>query len=155
MVSSTHKVFDGGLESLEKKLKKLKSTKGVQVGIFQDQKYPKTGASLIEVALVHEHGSQKQNIPKRAVLIPTALKNKKEISTKFSIAAKKVLGGSDPQIENAKIASWFSGEVKKTIREGGYPFTPNTPATIARKKGNNTPLRESGLFMKSITWQQE
>jgi len=152
-MSLIHKKMNGGIEGLTKRIMKLKGS--IAVGVFDTLKYPNSGVSVLDVAMIHEFGSAKRGIPKRSFIRSTADKNKDIIKNKLKEITKKVVvDGADGSKLRGQTGVWFANEIKKTIRAGGVPFAANKKQTIKRKKGNNTPLRDSGLLMKSISWQE-
>jgi hypothetical protein len=103
--------------------------------------------------MIQEFGSAKRNIPARKPLRGTVEKQKTEIRTKLKTLTKRCLEGAKASTERGKIGAWFAGEIKKTIRAGGNPSIANAQSTIL-KKGEDAPLRDTGLLMESYTWQE-
>ena len=147
----THKINNGGLAGIAKKLQELKKTK-IEVGILKDMSYPISGASLLTVAMTHEFGSAKRGIPARKPLRGTAELKKNEIKDKLKKMTKKCLESGDVKIEANKIGAWFASEVKRTVKAGGAVYIPNAQSTIDAK-GENKPLVDTGLLMRSYTWR--
>jgi len=145
------KSYNNGISGLKKKLLNLNGK--IAVGIFSDSGTYNNGAKVLDVALVHEFGSVKKNIPKRSFLKSTANTKKQEIKKHLISLSKDALNGKDVKNSRKKVGAWFSAEVSKTIRKGGIPFKSNSQNTV-KQKGDNTPLRDTGLLMKSIRWQE-
>jgi hypothetical protein len=146
-----HTKKNGGLAALAKKLLELKKT-SIEVGILKDTNYPESGASLLTVAMTQEFGSAKRGIPARKPLRGTAMFQKNEVQKRLKSMTKKCLESADVKTEANKIGAWFAGEVKRTVRAGGAVYIPNAKSTI-NKKGENKPLLDSGLMMRSYTWR--
>jgi hypothetical protein len=110
------------------------------------------GLTMVGLATIHEFGAPTANIPQRSFLRSTADANRGTYARVLEGAVKKLV--KKPQAFKAKAELFRLGErvradVIKRIKAGIPP--PNTPATIAGKKGENVPLIDTGQLISSIT----
>lgn len=100
---------------------------------------------------IHEHGSPAQNIPERPFLVPGIRMAARAISARLGQGAQAALTGRadlvDAAFTNAGLLAQAS--VRRKITDG--PFTPNAPATIARK-GSDQPLVDTGRLREAVTY---
>ena len=136
--------------SLEKLSKALSQKRGVDVGIFASAKYT-DGTPVAGVAVVHEFGSPKQNIPARPFLRPTIEEKQPEWADIFKLGIQSSLKGYTP-IENVldALGQKASGQVRTTVSSLTSP--PLKEATSERK-GFDKPLVEHGIMSNAISYR--
>lgn len=110
--------------------------------------------SLIELATVHEFGSQDGHIPERAPIRTTFyVRAKQELADMQAKLAKAIVtGGMDPARAMGILGSWGANAIKKTITDGAGLPPPNAASTIARK-GSSRPLVDTGLLKASYNFE--
>lgn len=106
------------------------------------------------IAVIHEFGSPKNNIPSRPLMRQTAQVYGR---TALPVVAKKLYrnvlaGTTSPAQAFRQLGVFWEGRLKRMFREG--VFKPLKPATIARK-GSSRPLIDSGQLRNSITSRTE
>ena len=121
---------------------------GLAVGIMADARNSKTGEKVAEYAIDNEYGSHARNIPPRPFLRATFDANTQKYAGGL---AEELAGGMEPELAMRNLGELMAGDVKEAIANWTTP--PNSPATIERKKGRNTPLRDTGALMKAITYR--
>lgn len=137
--------------------KALKQSAIVTVGIHEKEgaeaKDPEGGLSLVEVAAVHEFGSEAANIPRRSFIRDwfdeTEQKQQERLRKLFDMVAK----GGDLETLAKRFGLLCQAEVQARIALGIPP--PLEEETIARKGGKSTPLINTGQLRTSITNQVE
>jgi hypothetical protein len=123
----------------------LAAAKGgrVRVGVFDGEQ--------AEIALIHEYGAPRANIPERSFIRSTIAERKAELQ---SVMARVVRAMIAKQIGREQalglIGAWMQGAIKAQITSNGT-FAPLKPATIARK-GSDKPLIDTGQLLNSITF---
>lgn len=110
-----------------------------------------SGIGIIELAAIHEFGSEAAGIPQRSFIRRTFEVKASEFNTICARMAKLLLT-ERVTLEKAVslLGLWGASEVKKTIIDGIPP--PNAPSTIARK-GSSTPLIDSGRLVGAVTFE--
>ena len=121
---------------------------GLAVGVMADARNSLTGEKIAEYAIDNEYGSHARNIPPRPFLRATFDANTQMYA---GALAEELAGGMDPELVMRSLGEVMAGDVKDAISTWETP--PNSPATIERKKGRNTPLRDTGALMKAITYR--
>ncbi len=119
---------------------------------------PARPLSLVEVASVHEFGTEDGHVPARSFLRLT-LKKK---SSAYLSALRKALAdgaGAVPQGEAAavnalsvafeRVGLRVTRDVQATIRDGGPGWPALSPRTVAAK-GSTSPLIDTGQLRQSI-----
>jgi phage gpG-like protein len=146
---------DRGFKALLKRLIKRKSPR-VRVGIYGTKgnaRYKGTGATVAEVAAVHEFGAPSKNIPKRSFLRDTATIHEKQIRRNMALTTERVITGVESErTALLKFGEWFVGVVKKRIAAG---IPPALKAETIRRKGSSKPLIDTGQLRNSITAEVE
>lgn len=142
---------DRGFKKLLERLSKRKSPH-VIVGVYGKavgQRYKGVGATVSEVAAVHEFGVPSRNIPKRSFLRDTALINERRIEKNLATVTERIVTGVESERTGLlKFGVWFEGVVKQRIAAGIPPKL--SPATIKRK-GSSKPLIDTGQLRNSIS----
>lgn len=114
------------------------------------------GLTLLELAVIHELGSEAANIPERSFIRLTIAALEEEIGEVMAKLARAVVEKGMPIDQALNIlGAYIATEIKKTISGGGL-VTPLweelKPATIARK-GSDRPLVDTGQLLNAITWE--
>ena len=118
----------------------------VRVGIFEGE--------LAEIALIHEYGAPRANIPERSFIRATFAIRRAEI-IEFQNRIYKLMMAR--KIDETKamnlIGAYLVGLCKEQIvRYGPLIFQPLKEATIAAKNGKTSPLIDTGQLVNGITW---
>ncbi len=140
---------DAVLKQIERDLKELASYEiavGVQ-GAEAAESYDDTGATVAEVAIWNEFGTEK--IPERPFMRQTAEKHN-NWSEETADAWNSVINRLNPGLAAQLIGQKARGDIQEEIANG--EFTPNAPRTIA-KKGSARPLIDTGRMRQSITFK--
>lgn len=144
------KDVDKGYAALVKRVYGMGAPK-VDVGIFDSGATEPDGMTVLEVAIVHEFGSDARGIPERSFLRAWFDENSDNCRAAMAAMMQAVLEGKyakDQAIE--LLAQRFVAEIQKRIAQGIPP--PNAPATIAAK-GSATPLIDTGQLRSSISYK--
>lgn len=138
---------DRGMRGIQKHLKKLKGQKHVVVGILGSGE---TDAfSLVDIATVHEFGSEDGHIPQRSFLRATHDKKIKENQALLNRLKSKLLKEDPDKILNI-LGSVIQGQIVEAINNGIGPELK--PQTIKRK-GSSKPLIDTGHLKASVTFE--
>lgn len=101
------------------------------------------------IAIIHEFGSPKNNLPARPVMRQTNQRHARELQGFTRRLLLAIYGGRIlPSKALAQLGVFWEGKIKQTFRDG--VFAPLRPATIARK-GSSKPLIDSGQLRQSVT----
>jgi hypothetical protein len=148
----TLKVEDKGWKDAVSESKKLR--KELHVGVQEEDagdKYPDHDATVGQVAMWNEFGTQ--DIPARSFLRDWADENAEKIAKQIGADYMRVLfADEDEEAALEKRGSEYSRQIVGRIKRRIPP--PNSPKTLARKKGT-TPLIDTGLLVKSIKGKVE
>ena len=128
----------------------------VRVGVLADEpkKESEGGASLLEVAAVHEFGAPAAGIPQRSFIRGTVDEKLPEIHALQASQARRILTGNvTPEIAVEQIGMRVKGFIQQRISAGIEP--PLADSTIERKNGKTTPLIDTGQLRTSIAYQVE
>ena len=127
-----------------------KNSPGLWVGVFGDPN-GRGDEELLTIALVHEFGSPKMNVPARSWLRASFDKYEKQWMA-LLLRLLKLVDKGKLTLRNAVelVGQQMVADIRRHIRSGIPP--PLKPATIARK-GSTLPLVDSGRFINSITYQ--
>lgn len=140
----------GKLDDLRGKLAKGYSAR---IGILNNLKYP-DGTSVALVGSVQEFGSITNNIPPRSFLrMPLTEKRKKLLKDigKSQGIAKFIDGGNIEKLFQT-IGAIGVGIVQQAFETKGFgKWAENKPQT-AKRKGSDSPLIDTGLLRKSVTF---
>jgi len=115
----------------------------VDIGVFSEQ-----GGDLVTYASANEFGTEDGHIPERSFLRAT-VEERKALFRRF-IDKRKAEAMKGPAYRRkvlSELGQLAEGEIVAKIRRG--PFTPNKPATIARK-GSSRPLIDLSRLVDSI-----
>jgi phage gpG-like protein len=127
----------------------------VRVGVFGDGQSRDDGASNVEIAAIHEYGSQAAGIPERSFIRAT-LRAKDASGELASICKRLARGVVRDQMDHRKALEILGAQattwIKGAITEGDGISPPLHPATVARK-GSSRPLVDTGQLINSITWK--
>jgi len=134
------------LDSLLPELRELRGRVGLAVGVMADATNSMTGEKIAEYAAANEYGSRARNIPPRPFLRATFDAGQQRYAGGL---AEELSAGMDPEQAMRRLGDVMVGDVQEAIATWKTP--PNSPATIARKDGRDTPLRATGSLLKSIT----
>lgn len=134
---------------LEKLLKRAQKHDHVAVGILQDQPHDDK-FSMVDLAMVHEYGSQANNIPARSFIRSTCdAKRKEHVELIRKLQQKILLGRITAKQALTQLGEVVSKDMVQTINDGIDPKLKS--ATIKRKGGSSKPLIDTGRLKGSIT----
>lgn len=141
------------LGALKKLTKACKDTYA-RVGVLGGGNLRKgdTGVSNYDLAIIHEFGSPKNNIPVRSFL-------KMPIETKKNDVLKLAEKNADLLLQTQDVIGFFKklgveGQriVQEAFATGGFgKWAKNKPSTIAAK-GSDSPLIDTSQLRRSISW---
>lgn len=135
-------------QCLEKALAKLKQKPHVAIGILQD-KTVSDDFSIVDLALVHEYGSQNGYIPQRSFIRSTCdAKQKQHVTLIAKLQGKIIDGALSIKQALTTLGEVVAKDMVKTINRGINPELK--PATIKRK-GSAKSLIDTGRLKGSIT----
>lgn len=110
--------------------------------------------TIVELAIVHEFGSDDGRIPERGPIRATHDKKQREwweMTSKLKllvlthqISVKKALGLLGQRIK---------ADIQSAYRRGGDPYVKNAPATI-KAKGSSKPLIDTGQLLNSVNYER-
>ncbi len=104
--------------------------------------------SLVEIAAVHEFGSQDGRIPERSYMRSTFDARRDDYERGLRKALKSVVAGeADIDVELGRLGLVVSGDIQETIATLTDP--PLAEYTI-KKKGSSKPLIDTGRLKQSI-----
>lgn len=89
-------------------------------------------------------------IPERSFIRATFDEKSDEIGERAESAVTAIINGADVSKALARTGQYIEGEIKRKIGSG--PFTPNSPATI-RKKKSSKPLIDTGHMRQSVRYE--
>jgi len=138
---------DRGFRRILKLLQKQAKRADVRVGWFQTAKHP-SGISTAAIATVHEYGSEKAHVPKRAMLAPTVDTHRAEYARLYREAWASAIDGKEP-IERSllRYGNRVRNDVVRLIVAGD--FVPLAQSTIDRK-GSSKPLQDTGTMRDQV-----
>lgn len=138
-----NKILDSLLKSkLEIKVGVLGSPQKSDVGAQTKKTGSKT--SVVDVAMVHEFGSPKKNIPKRSFLVSTFESKKKTWPEAF----KTLLANVTSESGLINMLNQFGQLMQRDVR---LAFTNNKWKPLKYRKGN--PLLDTGQLRRSISYE--
>jgi len=144
------------LDGLEDIARKLGDSLVARVGILGSDVARKgnddSGMDNGEIGVIHEFGSETNNIPARSFLrMPVETHAKEIVKSMDSPAVRKAVEAGDAVTVFKILGMAAEGYVKQAFSTGGYGKWPaNTPETVARK-GSSKPLIDTGELRRSIT----
>lgn len=136
------------IDKLLPSLADMQGRVGLAVGVMADATNSMTGQHVAEYAVANEYGSQEKNIPPRPFLRETFDRYQKGYA---GALAEELSDGVPPETAMRRLGEVMTGDVKAAISTWKTP--PNSKETIERKGGRNTPLRDTGSLLKSITYR--
>ena len=148
----TVKVIDKGWDAIGNQLKKFARGKAASVGIqgSKAEEAHEGGYTNVEIGAVHEYGTQDGKIPERSFIRSTYSENEDAITKKLgAISAKRIFEGKDPIADIAMLGEEFRTKILKKIKSGIAP--PLAESTIEHKKGEATPLIDTGQMWNAIS----
>lgn len=89
-------------------------------------------------------------IPERSFIRATFDEKSDEIGEHAEAAVTAIINGTDVSKALTLTGQYIEGEIKRKIGSG--PFTPNSPATI-RKKKSSKPLIDTGHMRQSVRYE--
>jgi len=115
--------------------------------------FTSTSVTLVDVAVIHEFGTS--TIPQRSFLRSTYAENKKKIPRAFEAEARRALKKKewDPEEIMERIGIWFQGLVVKKFTNNDWPALKDPTRGGKNKKGNATPLVDTGQLRQAISYQ--
>ena len=128
--------------------------------IFQHPKVKKDGSfanngrfakkSKANFSSTHRSMGRLIIIPERSFIRATFDEKSDEIGERAEAAVTAIINGADVSKALARTGQYIEGEIKRKIGSG--PFTPNSPATI-RKKKSSKPLIDTGHMRQSVRYE--
>lgn len=138
---------DKGFEKIIATIEDL-AKKEIKVGILENAGHYPDGVPIVDVAVWNEYGTS--NMPSRPFIRQCYALNSEKAYQMLGKAVDLILSGGQPEAALTKVGAWYQNRMKHTLQT--YPWQPNTASTIARKKGSK-PLIDTGLLLKSISYQ--
>ncbi len=133
---------------LEKVLQKMSKAPHVAVGILQDKPISKH-FSMLDLATVHEFGSQNGHIPQRSFMRSTCDKKREEhMALIYKLEENIIEGKLSIRQALGTIGSVVEKDIIQSINAGIEPSLK--PATIKRKKSSKS-LVDTGRLKGEIT----
>lgn len=129
----------------------------LEIGVFTGKSHRKVqvGITNAELMFIHENGSPLRNIPARPVLQMTLdYANKNLVEPTVDKCVKIILdnGPNEALVEQElnKLAIKLENYARKIIYSNDGRLAPNAPS-VAKAKGGNHPLFNTGQLARSIT----
>jgi len=119
-----------------------------QVGIQGDSSREEGGETNAMIAAVHEFGSPTRSIPQRSFLRSTFDEHQRAYQRELDGIARRALDGAKLTGELLLLGEQYRSDVLDKINEGIPPALQD--ATIERKKGETTPLIDTGQLRNAI-----
>lgn len=146
---------EGDPKALEKLAKRMAKADGTQVrvGVFGSETHGGAGSpiTMVELAAIHEFGSDVAGIPERSFIRSTIRDKEAEIAKLLKVAAKGVVSGKVSLVRALNlIGQWAVKEIKSKIVDGAGIPPPLAQATI-KHKGSSRPLVDTGQLKNAIT----
>lgn len=148
MKSKIH-VKDTGWNRIKRgavKLPPMRARVGIQGVEAEQERGP--GLTNAGLAAVHEFGSPTQGIPERSFMRSAFDENTKRYQQELDALAKVALDGGNVEGDLLVLGETVRADMIEKIRSSIPP--PLQEATVARKKGEETPLIDTGQLMGSI-----
>lgn len=143
---------DNGAKAL---MKRIAQSGEITVGIHEAEgQAAKEGddggdMQLIDVAIVHEFGSDDGRIPRRSFIRDWEDEKAEEHKGQLRQSGKAVIDGKlDAERALGRLGVLYQADIQKRIADGIEP--ENAPSTIARK-GSSKPLIDTGQLRSSIS----
>lgn len=129
----------------------------LEIGVFTGKSHRKVqvGITNAELMFIHENGSPLRNIPARPVLQMTLnYANKNLVEPTVDKCVKIILDNGPDEVmieqELNKLAIKLENYARKIIYSNDGRLAPNAPS-VAKAKGGNHPLFNTGQLARSIT----
>ena len=133
---------------LEAILRRTKKHEHVAVGILQDEPHDEQ-FSMLDLAMVHEYGSPKQNIPARSFIRATCDAKRKEHVELIRKFQHKILRGHITARQAlTQIGEVVAKDMVAAINEG---IEPSLELATIKRKGSSKPLIDTGRLKGAIT----
>ena len=111
----------------------------------------KSGATNVEIALVHEYGSSDGHVPERAPIRRTFEDKRDEVADMEAKLGEQVVAGRMTMERAHDLLGRFgAGLVQKRIANEA-PLTPYLTAETVNRKGSDRPLVNHGVLVGSIS----
>ena len=144
----TYGTRGAGFKKVMAKAKTAEGVKGYKLGWPFDAKYD-DGKEVAVVAMENEFGVPERFVPERP-FFRLANKEFKKIGPKFLESRLKLRDYFLTKEVNEELALKHQNLVQKSIRDLKEP--PNAPRTI-KEKGSANPLIDTGLMLRSVTYE--
>lgn len=134
----------------------LLGNKRVKVGVLEETggnaNHPNSNISFIELAAVHEFGSEKAGIPERSFIRSTSERPDVIAGYKALAAVETAAVVRGKSVETALnvLGEYLADETRNTITSGKTSGPPLKQETIDRK-GSSTPLLDTGALADAIS----
>lgn len=128
----------------------------IEIGVFAEKTKRKhtlsVGLTNAELMFVHEQGSPLHNVPARPVLHMTIQWAHQNINNAIQKALKAYTQNGIDAYENElkKFCLRMENYARKIIYSNDGRLAPNAPS-VAKRKGGNHPLFDTGQLARSIT----
>lgn len=123
----------------------------VEYGYFEDKTHEASGLPIGSLALIHEYGSVKRNIPARPfVFYSVKLLNDKDISAMRKGMIDYLFKRKDANASFKPVGVTGVRTIQRSIMS--QRFTPLAPKTVA-KKGSSTILVETSELLNSAEYK--
>lgn len=134
------------LKAALKKAQKEQGIHGVEVGFFENSRYP-DGSSVVVAAALNEFGTE--TIPERPALRQANVRLYRELP---ELLKKRI--DSQTMTVDVRLANEIGNKAQDLIRESieGLSEPPNAPSTIESKSGSN-PLVDTGRMTEVIEYR--
>jgi len=150
-------INDKRWRELVAKIGKEMANKGVRVGVLAEKggNEDRDGITMIELAAIHEFGSQAAGIPERS-FIRSAFEGSTSEHAQRIMMGKTIKGVIEdrmtPDQALEMLGLWGVSRIKKGIKAGIDPA--NADSTVA-KKGSSKPLVDTGRLLNAINHKVE
>lgn len=137
-----------------KNMEKLK-TMSVKVGVIGSGAGAyDNGKTVLDIAMIHEYGTDDLNIPMRSFLRTPFFVNRDKMNKFINKQFNKVIEKGFPTESALELIGVKAQSVsQEAFSNNGYGFwAPLKPQTI-KKKGSSKPLIDTGALRQSITYQ--
>lgn len=121
-------------------------------GVVDKKTGKQTGINLATLAMVHEFGSFKMNIPQRSFLRQPIITKNEELTKTANHFLTKMLQGQMKEEEFLGIVAEMAVNISASAIEDGLIKPALKPKTIKRK-GSNLPLVDTSMLKNSISWE--
>lgn len=152
-------MLDNMVDDIVDKIKNEFGNYVIEIGVFSDDTGRKEesiqlGVTNAELMYIHENGSPLQSIPRRPVLHMTIQYAQSQFSREISKAIQAYIqsNGNKKAFEQSleKFCMRLENYARKIIYSNDGRLAPNAPS-VARAKGGNHPLFDTGQLARSIT----